>query len=619
MKKVLHTIALMIGNARLCRIQKLVFVSLFGTICIGFGLLFFVPEAGAKEIRLTAFVNRNEITLEDSLQLSVTIHGVQNASAPTLPNFPGFKLHSSGTSSSTKIINGKMTTSKIFHYRLLPQKIGSFTIAPITIKISGKTYASKAITVQVHEPSKDLTGAEAPAYVESIVSNQNPYLHEQIVYTFKLFRRVNARNFKLDMPYDPSFFQKEKLGDTRKYSEIINGVEFRIHELSIALFPTRVGKVMLPGITLELDILRQSNRSRNNDPFARFFDDPFFNTRRNTVHKVLRTQPIEITTRSMPELNKPENYSHLVGSFALLSTLGKTDLEVGDSTTLTLTISGTGNVKDAVLSPEFPPDLFKVYPDQPESRQDVSRNSIIGNKTFKFALVPLKAGDIEIPTVSISYFDPEKGEYVEMKSERHLLNVQPSSTEDSLNSVQSPSPQKSHVPNKIKVLGKDILPIHTHLEDFRQVQSASWNIPGVLFLILTPPLLFLFISQVVRAKRRLKNDPAYYRNQMAWKMAQDKLDALSRTPMDSKQQVKQLSKIMREYIGNKLNLPGGAITSNEVEEKMRQKHFDQNQAQATREILEKCESLQFAPDADDNFNGLLSETRAHLQKLEHLK
>jgi hypothetical protein len=421
------------------------------------------------------------------------------------------------------------------------------------------------------------------------------------------------------MPYPPSFFQKENLGDAKKYFKIINGVEFRVHELSIALFPTRVGKVTLPAATLGLDILRDSKRSRNNDPFARFFDDPFFNSRSNAVHKVLRTKPIEITARPMPELNKPKNYSHLVGSFDLLSSLGKTDLEVGDSTTLTLSISGTGNVKDAVLSPDFPPDLFKVYPDQPESRQDVSRNSIIGNKTFKFALVPLQAGEIEIPTVSISYFDPEKEEYVEMKSERHLLKVQPSSTEDRLNIVQSPSPQKINDPNNIKVLGKDILPIHTHLEDFRQAKSTLWNIPGVLFLILAPPLVFLSISQFVRSKRRLKNDPAYYRNQMAWKMAQEKLDVLSRTPMDSKEQVKQLSKIMREYIGNKLNLPGGAITSNEVEEKMRQKHFNQKQAQATREILEKCESLQFTPDTDDIFNGLLSETRAHLQKLEQLK
>jgi hypothetical protein len=187
-----------------------------------------------------------------------------------------------------------------------------------------------------------------------------------------------------------------------------------------------------------------------------------------------------------------------------------------------------------------------------------------------------------------------------------------------LNSVQSPAAQGDSGPNKIKVLGKDILPIHTHLNDFRQVESKLWKYPGVLILILTPPLLFLFIDQVLRRKRRWQNDPALYRNQMAWKMAKEKLNTLSQNPIESKDQVKQLSQIIREYIGNKLNLTGAAITSNEVEEKMRQKNFDQYQAQATREILGKCESLQFAPTTGENFKELLSETQAHLQKLENL-
>jgi len=607
----------MIGKTRLRRIQNITHASLFGAICIA--LLYFVPSAWAQAIRLTASVDRNIITLEDTLQLSITVQGIQNSPAPTLPDLTGFRIQSSGTSSSTTIVNGRITSSKKFRYRLLPKKIGSFIIAPITMEISGKTYSSQAITVQVNEPTQTPAGSQAPAYVESFVSDQEPYLHEQIVYTFKLFRRVNATNFKLDMPYDPKFFQKENLGKTKKYSKIINGEQFRVHELSVALFPTRVGKVILPAITLELYIQQKSKRPRRNDAISRLFDNPFFNFQRNTIRKVLQTKPIEIITRPLPEPDTPKNFSNLVGTFALKSSLGKTKLEVGDSTTLTLTISGTGNVKDAVLSPQFPPDLFKVYPDQPESKQNIFRNKILGNKTFKFALVPLQEGKIKIPTVAISYFDPDKEHYVELKSKPHLLMVQPSSTGNNLNSVQSPDQQQKNDPNKIKILGKDIFPIHTHLEDFRQVESTLWKMPGVLILILAPPLIFLFISQVVRKKNRLKNDPAYYRNQIAWKVAQEKLDALSQNPMDSKEQIKQLSQIMREYIGNKLNLQGGAITSNEVEEKMRQKHFGQNQAQATREIFEKCESYQFASESVDDFNGLLAETRTHLQKLEQVK
>ena len=147
----------MIGNRRLCRIQKLFFISILGAICINFSLLLCASVAVAEDIRLEALVNRNEITLEDSLQLSVTVYGTQNTPEPTLPTLPGFRLHSSGSSSSTKIINGQMTTSKIFHFRLLPETIGRHTIAPITMEISGKAYSSKAITIQVKEPAASPT------------------------------------------------------------------------------------------------------------------------------------------------------------------------------------------------------------------------------------------------------------------------------------------------------------------------------------------------------------------------------------------------------------------------------------------------------------------------------
>ncbi len=168
--------------------------------------MLFASSAIADQIGLTAFVDRNEITLEDSLQLSVTIRGVRNSPNPDLPDLSAFRIQSKGTSSSTSIANGRMTTSKKFRYRLSPQKAGRFIIGPITVKISGKTYTSQAITIQVSEAKLIPEGSEPMVYVESSVSDQTPYLHEQIVYTFKLFRRVNARNFNLSMPYNPSYF-----------------------------------------------------------------------------------------------------------------------------------------------------------------------------------------------------------------------------------------------------------------------------------------------------------------------------------------------------------------------------------------------------------------------------
>ena len=54
----------------------------------------------AEDIQALATVDRNQITLEDSLQLSITIQGTQNTPPPELPSLPDFRVTSSGTSSS---------------------------------------------------------------------------------------------------------------------------------------------------------------------------------------------------------------------------------------------------------------------------------------------------------------------------------------------------------------------------------------------------------------------------------------------------------------------------------------------------------------------------------------
>ena len=49
------------------------------------------------------------------------------------------------------------------------------------------------------------------------------------------------------------------------------------------------------------------------------------------------------------------------------------------------------------------------------------------------------------------------------------------------------------------------------------------------------------------------------------------------------------------YLGNTLNLQGTAITATEVEEKLMKGNFSAEEIQATRELLEKHETLQYAP------------------------
>ena len=572
-------------------------------------------HAFGENIQVLATVDRNQITLEDSIQLSVTIKGTQNPPPPELPSLPNFRITSSGTSSSTQIINMERSLSITHNYRLTPMNTGQFVIGPARIRANNKVYSTQAINIVVKKSTTPEKSGNSPVFVESTVSNKEAYIGEQLIYSFKLFYRVEAKNFDLNMPFGASHFQKEELGKAKSYQSVVNGIQYHVKEMSVALFPIKPGKAEIPPATLEFDIYHRPQNRSNRGPFSQFFNDPFFGQGTRAEHKVLRTKPISIEVLPLPEKGKPEDLKNIIGNFNIIANLGKDDLEVGDTTTLTITVSGNGNLR-GVSFPE--PDLkklFKVYPDQPEFNQTVIGNQITGKKVFKFALVPLKPGVAKLPAFTLYYFDPTIKDYRQAQTHPIELNVRPSSSQETLNLVQSNSPGNIIAKPEIKILAEDILPLHTKLDDFNNINTKI-NISTVLEFTF-PTIFFLICAFFIQQKKRLTTDMAFYRSQKAYKTASQKLKSLTHSKnIDSKEFASELSEILRGYIGDKLNMKGKAITAAEVEYKLKQLDYQINQVNITRNLLEKCDTLQYAPEAFGNNRELLNETQGLIKILE---
>jgi len=566
--------------------------------------------AFAEDIQVLATVDRNQITLEDSLQLSITIQGTQNTPPPQLPSLPDFRVTSSGTSSSTQIVNFKRSISITHKYRLTPMNTGQFKIGSARIRANGKIYATQPITVVVQKPTVQNQPVDKSVFVETNVSKKIAYVGEQLIYSFKLFHRIEAKNLDLSMPFGASYFQKEDLGKAKSYQSVINGIQYQVQEISVALFPIKPGEAEIPPAMLELDIYHRTRSNRRG-----FFNDPFFGQGIRAEHKVLRSKPLSVEILALPEKGKPINFKNIIGQFNIQANLGKKDLEVGDTTTLTITVSGKGNIR-GVTFPE--PDLnrqFKVYPDQPEFKQSVAANQITGQKIFKFALVPLQSGVVTLPALTLAYFDPEVKDYRQVKTRPITLTVHPSSAEETLNHVQSNSINNTLTKPEIEILAEDILPIHTQLNDFQNVNSeiGTSNLIGFV----SPALLFVMAAFFIRQQKRLTTDVAFYRNQKAYKTASQKLENLARSQNSkSKEFVSELSEILREYIGDKLNMQGKAITAAEVEHKLKESDYHANAANNTRKLLEKCEALQYTPVSSGNNLELLNESQDIIKILE---
>ena len=574
-------------------------------------ILSFLTEkvSWAADIQVIASVDRQELTLEDSVNFSIIVEGTQSTPPPELPPLDAFSVRTQGSSSSIQIINGERSSSITYNFALLPRETGTFTIGPAKVEIEGKSYQTAPITLIIKEPSET---AQLPKGVFAgwVVSNKKPYVHEQITATLRIYHRLGIRNLETNLQFPG--FREESLKGPVQNTRMVNGIRYLSYEIPTALFPLRPGKVEIPEILIEFDEVVRDPHGGAFDPFSQ---GSIFDRFSRLKHKRLKTEAVTLDVQPLPQKNRPKNFSNLVGNFTISSQLSRTELEVGDTTTLTISVAGQGNIQDLVLaSPQWGDD-FKVYEDQPVFQPTDTKRTISGKKIYTYALIPLKSGLLQPPRITLNYFDPTKGNYAILQTQDLKLTVTPGNQTSRLKVVESPPDISPEGGNSVKKIGEDILPIHTEPELLENqgfsTQSALWYGAGLLL----PPGLFFIYGRLYIRRERLKYDIAFSRSLGAYKQGQQKLYDLS-PEADTQEVSRKLSLIVREYLGNILNLQGTAITSSEVSEKLRKNSFNEEKIQAVRKFLEKHERLGYAPDGDKPSEGWIEEALNLLALLE---
>ena len=131
----------------------------------------------------------------------------------------------------------------------------------------------------------------------------------------------------------------------------------------------------------------------------------------------------------LPQEGRPADFSGLVGSFTLESTVEPRQLKAGESVTLTATVRGRGNAK-RIPELKIPPlDGLKIYADQPVLKDENDGEGVVVSKTMKWALVPERDGRYRIPALAMSYFDTAAGRYRTLKTAEATLSVAPGSAD----------------------------------------------------------------------------------------------------------------------------------------------------------------------------------------------
>lgn len=560
-----------------------------------FLLLFVIPASTvhADVVTVTASLDRNQISQEDQVLLTLSVAGAGSSAVLQMPNLPDFDVASNGKSARVSIINGTMSSQTDYSFVLQPRKAGELTIGPATVNYQGKIYQSKPIAVHVMKgaaPEREKEGKDL--FITTEVDHANPYVGEQIMFRLKFYRRINVANASLgELAFEG--FQAEDAGKETTYTSIVDGVSYQVTEIRKLLIPGHAGAIIIPAAVLQCQVPVERQQRTPGQPFG---DDFFGFGIQRTTNKVVRSRPLTVHVRSLPPEGKPPAFSGVVGSFQLSAEFDKKEVRKGDSATLTMKITGKGDLTAAPRPDIRGIEQFKAYDDQPVSSRKIVEGRMISEKIFKKALVPLNAGDFRVPEVSFWYFDPDSGKYVKASAAIPGLHVLPADERDKSLVVEGPG--SSPLKQNVQIVGKDILPIDTDIHALGNDVFRPLS-PLMLASLLAPPFLFLGALAYKTFRDRRAMDIGFSRSTKAMKQARKGMaEALARAKRpDQKMFCAGLSRTVKTYLGDKLNRSGEAMTPGELIEALQSRRGPDVLVKRTAALLDALERGQFAREA----------------------
>lgn len=568
----------------------------------------------AEEIQFTASVNKRVLSMQDRLVLVLTVSGAtKNISMPPFQPIEGFNLlYGPSVGTQTQIINGVVSSKRIYEYGLSPVKEGIFEIPAYEVTVEGKTYQTEPVQIEVKKgapPTEQVQPGDQPRaltqeelsqrlFVELTTDKKEAVVNEQVVLTFRFYRNLAVDG----LSYEPSAtkgFLEESLGEQRNTRQIINGIEYEVIELKKALFPVTAGTLEISPARLACNILIKapSKQRRNRSLFDDFFDDPFsdsfFGGRYVRRPVKLVSDPVQIQVSPLPEAGKPQTFSGAVGKFDFAAEAKPKEVAAGDPITLTMTVTGMGNLQ-SIKSPVLAEDLtqFKIY--EPESKTEIlsRKEGIIGKKVFEVVLVPKEEDITEIPQIEFTFYDPEKKQYLTLR--KGPIPIQVSPPQKSIQMISSPG---SSVDKKaVELLEKDIFYIKDKLGKLAGPHRRFYRHP--LFYAGTglPVIIYLVLFLLYQRSEKLRLDPKYARSTFAAREAKLLLKQ-AKAAKTEKEVCSLVEKAILHYLADKLGLQAGSILVPDLKNLLEDQGMEETGIKEVQGIIENAELGRFAGGA----------------------
>lgn len=584
----------------------------------------YVSAGPQQEIKVSVSISRDSIGMDEQAVLMITVSGPnQNLPRPSIPTLAAFEMYSQGTSSELSITNGKVSASMTYRYLLFPQKAGTFPINNIAVVHNNRRYKGNGVQLTVIssgvsaspklEQKAQSTGGKSKDYfLEAIVDKRKPYVNEQVTLTLKFYIAVQYYGSpELAEPTTTGFWT-ELLGNKAPYYQKINNRTYKVIERKYALFPTQTGELTVGRATIKATIA--SRRRRRTDGLFGGIDD-FFGRGKEVSTS---SQPIRVAVRPLPAEGRPSDFTGTIGNFSISSSVNRNEVEVNQPVSLTIRISGTGNIK-SVAEPTIPElDEFRIYRASSSENSSTLNDKVGGTKVYEEVFIPKRPGKLSIPALSFNYFDPDKQKYFVITTKPIGLRV---------------TKPEGYVAGGETPYGAPDFSIGSEARDIRYIKSEPGKLqPMGQLVIFSPlyiavngvPVVLLAGVMVYRRRRdRLAGDKGLARSRAAVRAAQKRL-ARARSLAESGQVEEcyaEVTSAVISFIADKLNISPHGLTVDRIAQLLSDKGADEQLVNDIVGLMREADFARYAPgeSAGDDLGRSVEQAQQLMVRLTDVR
>jgi hypothetical protein len=577
----------------------------------------------ASQVKFYTQVNDQHITGAEVLQVQYIIEGAKNIREFRQPAFTDFSVervidipytsnHDPGD------VQPQDTYSKVTI--LAPRRSGNFNIPGATAIIDGKLMHSNVVAVQVINDQLPVSDAVQPDsltvidqseirpgetiakkvrenfFLSAETNKTTCYVGEPMMAVYRACTRLNTSSQVVKRPSFTGFSVIEMVDsyDSRPVVERIHGKPFYVHLIrKVQLFPLQPGTYELDNAEVESTIHFVKRDGTAADELGKLFDPSSNGQYQPITHNLtLKTDPITITVKPLPDTGQPPDFSGAVGNFAINAQTSQATTTTGSQVTVQFLIKGSGNFP-LVTAPQVKwPEGLEVSNAVVREKTDPYQFPLTGYKSFEYSIVPRDTGTLVIPSASFSYFDAQHKSYKTVTSPALTIVVKKGS-----NSIFSSKTE--YVFNS-----RPSIPLHYYWFGLVVMVIAGWIVYQLFFN--RTPAAEKVVDVEEPAETRVLSTNDYFG-----------VASLAIINNDQKKFYTEIQRVLWELAAAKSSVMPSELNKRNVTYRLRQASVSEDTIHDLVQIMDECEWLLYTPDAgSQNLEAMLDRAKSIFERLK---